>query len=208
MNRLRKIIASMGRNVWLVLALAVGLLAAAGCAGTGGGAATNRANSLTNLPPSTVIQVDEVLKIEFYDINPTATFEQTVRGDGTITLALGQTFLAAGKNETELRQEIEKRYVPDIYRRLTVNINRLNRYYYVLGEVKNPSQRPYTGELTVLKAIASAGGFTVFADKKKVELTRATGEKLTVNAIDAGKDPNKDVAVYPGDKIDVKLSWK
>lgn len=201
----------MGRNLWLALALACGLLLATGCAGVGAGGPTSNPNAgvprqvNTNVL-SQFIRVGEQLKVEFIDKTPPATFEQVVRDDGTITLELGQTFEAAGKSEAQLQEEIRARYVPKYYLRLTVNIIRNNRWYFVGGEVKNESQRPYTGDITVLKAIASAGGFTVYADKKRIELIRSNGEKLVVNAdrIRDKKDP--DPAVYPGDQIIVPLS--
>lgn len=65
-----------------------------------------------------------------------------------------------------------------------------------------PSRHPYLGEMTLLKAIASAGDFTDFANKKKVEITRANGQKLRVNCVKAQANPDKfDVPIYPEDAI-------
>ena len=55
----------------------------------------------------------------------------------------------------------------------------------------------------MLKAIASAGGFTDFANKKKVKLTRVDGRTQTVNCVKALDNPSLDLEVYPGDKIHV-----
>jgi protein involved in polysaccharide export with SLBB domain len=58
------------------------------------------------------------------------------------------------------------------------------------------------GEITVLRAIDTAGGFTDFANRKNIELRRATtGEKVRVNWHKAIKDPKLDPQVYPNDQI-------
>jgi protein involved in polysaccharide export with SLBB domain len=69
--------------------------------------------------------------------------------------------------------------------------------------VKTPSRQTYISRITVLKAIASAGGFTDFANKKKVKLTRVDGRIQTVNCVKALDKPSLDPEVYPGDKIHV-----
>ena len=52
-----------------------------------------------------------------------------------------------------------------------------------------------------LGAIKAAGGFTDFANKKRVKLTRADGTTETVNCIKALEDPHLDLEVFPGDGI-------
>jgi protein involved in polysaccharide export with SLBB domain len=54
-----------------------------------------------------------------------------------------------------------------------------------------------------LKVIASAGGFTDFANKKKVKLTRVDGRTQIVNCPKALDNPSLDPEVYPGDTIHV-----
>jgi hypothetical protein len=63
--------------------------------------------------------------------------------------------------------------------------------------------------MTLLKAIAAAGDFTAFAQKKSVEVTRANGKKLRpVNCIRALRNPRKyDIPIYPGDHIHVPRRW-
>ena len=65
-----------------------------------------------------------------------------------------------------------------------------------------PTARFTSSRITVLKAIASAGGFTDFANKKKVKLTRVDGRTVYRQLRQgAGRDPELDLEVYPGDKI-------
>ncbi|MBL4576026.1 MAG: SLBB domain-containing protein [Opitutaceae bacterium] len=60
-----------------------------------------------------------------------------------------------------------------------VNIEVLNyRPYYIVGEVEKPGELPYSAGMTVLNAIAVAGGYTYRADTARVYVTRPnqTGE--------------------------------
>jgi polysaccharide export outer membrane protein len=86
---------------------------------------------------------------------------------------------------------------------VTVKHQESTRWYYVDGEVKSPARQIYNSRITVLKAIASAGGFTDFANKKKVKLTRVDGRTQIVNCPKALDNPRLDPEVYPGDKIQV-----
>jgi polysaccharide export outer membrane protein len=137
---------------------------------------------------------------------PIPTFQEKIKEDGTITLTLNQTFKADGKTRGELEKEIRTRYVPDYYKEMTVSVmtDVSTRWYYVDGEVTSHGSRLiYNSRITVTKAIASAGGFTDFANKKKVRLTRMDGRTQIVNCVKALTDPRLDPEVYPGDKIQV-----
>ena len=67
------------------------------------------------------------------------------------------------------------------------------RPFYILGEVDKPGTYPYTSGLTVLNAVATAGGFTYRADKRNVwikhngETSEVKGE-LTPSTTDAPGD--------------------
>jgi len=54
--------------------------------------------------------------------------------------------------------------------------------------------------MTIVKAIAVAGGFTDFAKKTKVRLTRGSHTEI-INVEKAISDPRYDVPIFPGDKI-------
>jgi protein involved in polysaccharide export with SLBB domain len=166
----------------------------------------------TNPPPieSTVesVHVGDSLTIIFSDLNPLIpAFEERVKEDGTITLIHNQTFTAAGKTRGDLEKEIRARYVPTIYVNLTVTIKPQERFYTVSGEVKVPGRQQYYGPTTVLKAIASCGDFTDFANKKKVRLTRAHDSRMyTINCKKALTNPRLDLEVLPNDSINVPRS--
>jgi polysaccharide export outer membrane protein len=157
-------------------------------------------------PESELLRVGDSLTIAFTDtpvIIP--NFEGPIGEDGMITLTYNQPFKAAGKSTGDLAKEIRARYVPNIYKYMTVTVKHLDstRWYYVDGEVKSPNRQIYNSRLTVTKAIASAGGFTDFANKKKVKLTRVDGRTQIVNCAKALDNPSLDLEVYPGDKIHV-----
>jgi polysaccharide export outer membrane protein len=102
-----------------------------------------------------------------------------------------------------VEKEIRNRYVPRLYKYMTVTINwrDATQFYYVDGEVKSPARQTYIERTTVLKAIASAGGFTDFAKKAGVTLTRQDGRKFIINCKKARVDSKLDLEVYPGDKV-------
>ena len=106
---------------------------------------------------------------------------EPIKEDGTITMPDIGHVQAAGKTAGELQNEIYKLYVPKYYPHLTVTVNTGDRVYYVTGEVKQPGRQLYAGQMTVTKAITTAGDFTDFANHKKVWLIRANGQRIKVN---------------------------
>ena len=139
--------------------------------------------------------------------NPAAQ-EKSIGEDGKIILPDIGAVMAAGKTPGELEVVIHDQYVPQVYKHLDVSVKAGERVFYVHGEVASKGRQIYVGQMTVSKAIASAGDFTDFANRKKVLLIRANGQRFTLNcnAILRGEAP--DPPVYPGDQIEVqKRSW-
>ncbi len=128
---------------------------------------------------------------------------ESIKEDGTITMPDIGHVQAAGKTAGELQNEIYNLYVPKLYRHLTVTVNTGDRVYYVTGEVKGPGRQLYAGQMTVTKAITTAGDFTDFAHHKKVWLIRANGQRIKVNCDKALQDASQDPPVYPNDQIQV-----
>ena len=128
---------------------------------------------------------------------------EAIKEDGTITMPVIGHVQAAGKTAGEVQNEISDLYVPKFYRHLTVTVNTGDRVYYVTGEVKQPGRQLYTGQMTVTKAISTAGDFTDFANHKKVWLIRANGQRIKVNCDKAIQDALQDPQVYPNDQIQV-----
>jgi len=151
---------------------------------------------------STVLRPGDLIRISFSDIpQPPQPLEIRLPEDGKITLPWNVTVIATGKTVSQLQQEIRKEYVPALFVRLTINIKTEERFYYVGGEVRVPNKQLYMGEMTVLRAIDTVGGFTDFAKKTKIELRRANGDVHVINWDKARKDPKLDLKVYPNDQI-------
>ena len=128
-----------------------------------------------------------------------------IREDGTISPPyLKNPVTAAGKTIGELESELEQAYVPDIYKTINVTIKTADRFFYVGGEVRQPSRQIFIGRITVTQAIQSAGDFTDFADQREVRVIRANGKVDIVDCKAALDDPTKDLPVYPGDNIVVE----
>ena len=195
----------MSRIVVACIALVVGLQF--GCVSPSDGSAAAAANpAAVTIDGSTDTRVrpGDRIEIQFTDTQGLPpSWQQTVREDGTITLPLNKTVHAADLRKGELEAAIRDVYVPHILRRLTVNVRAERRSYFVSGEVKLPGEKEHTGQITAMRAIATAGDFTDFAKKSKIEVFRSNGEKVQVNGTKALKDPSKDVPVYPGDRVHV-----
>jgi polysaccharide export outer membrane protein len=150
------------------------------------------------------LHAGDVLTIEFTDMAvPVPLREERIKEDGSITLLEGKTFTASGKTRGQLEKEIHDFYVPRFYLKMTVSVRQQKdtQFYYVRGEVRIPNRQVYISRIRLLQAIASCGDFTDFARKRSVQLTRADGQKLTVNCIKATKDPKLNVEILPGDII-------
>jgi polysaccharide export outer membrane protein len=154
------------------------------------------------------LRVGDPLTIAFADVPPLSMREQHVRipDSGVITLPYNIRVQAAGKSTGQLEQDIREAYVPKYFVNLTAIVTTEERSYIVDGEVRNPGQKPYTGESTVCRAIGAAGGFTEFANRRKIQLRRPNGQKFILNYNKVIDKPELDMPVYPNDHIIVGKS--
>jgi protein involved in polysaccharide export with SLBB domain len=127
---------------------------------------------------------------------------ERIHDDGTIMLSLVGSVTAAGKTAGQLQKEIHDSYVPKYFPECTITVAGDSTYYYVDGEVRAPGQKEYPGQMSVVKAISVAGGFTDFAKRTKVQLTHG-GHTQNINVDKAIKDPRYDLPVFAGDRINV-----
>ncbi len=119
-------------------------------------------------------------------------------GNGRISLPLVKEIQAAGLSVPELETAITSRLSPDYLINPKVSIEVLNyRPFYIIGEVKNPGQYPYVSGMTVLTAVALAGGYTYRAKTNKALITHA--QHLVKNKQAA----NRDSEISPGDVIEI-----
>lgn len=124
--------------------------------------------------------------------------EYEVDSSGYVSIPLAGRIRAAGLTTGQLERSITSALSKGIVRDPRVNVEiALYRPFYILGEVKKSGEYPYRVGMTVLDAIASAGGFTYRANENKVYLRRAGGAGEEVYPLDAP------VLIYPGDNIRV-----
>jgi polysaccharide biosynthesis/export protein VpsN len=136
---------------------------------------------------------------------PQLPHSEQIREDGYITPPLlGTNILAAGKTIGRLQTELQERYVPAFFSTVTITVRSEERYFSVGGQVNRPGQILYRSDMTVLKAIQSAGDFTDFANRRRVLLTRKDGTLMEVDCRRALRDTRYDPPVYPGDIIHVQ----
>jgi protein involved in polysaccharide export with SLBB domain len=102
------------------------------------------------------------------------TGEFLVSGSGRISMPLIGEVPASGLTVAELQTAIEVKLADGYMKMPKVSAEVLNyRPFYILGEVKKPGEYPYTNQLTVLKAVATAEGFTYRANTRRVFIKRA-----------------------------------
>lgn len=131
-----------------------------------------------------------------------------VDGQGFINMPHIGKIRAAGQTQSALQNAIENAYRGgQIYTNPTITVNMANqaRFVNVSGDVRAPQRVPYTPDLTIMSAVAACGGFTEYADQKKVSLMR-NGEVQIVNFRDLRQKPKDDIHLKPGDNIFVPQS--
>jgi protein involved in polysaccharide export with SLBB domain len=108
----------------------------------------------------------------------------------------------------EIKAELEKEYYYQATVILAVDqMTRARGRVYVIGDVRmaGPMEMPGDETLTVSKAIIRAGGFTDFADKKRVRINRGSTNaapiEVDVDAILNKGQTDKDVPLQPNDFV-------
>jgi len=124
------------------------------------------------------------------------TGEYEVDSGGYVSIPLAGHVKAAGLTTRQVERAIVSALSKGIVRDPRVNVEiALYRPYYILGEVKKSGEYPYRVGLTVLDAVASAGGFTYRANEDKVYLRRSGSAAEEIHPLSAP------ILVYPGDNI-------
>ncbi len=149
----------------------------------------------------------DVLRIDVWK-EPDLTRQVSVRPDGKISLPLLDDVQAAGLTPLELRNFLReglKEYITDP--QVTVTVSEINsRRIFVTGEVSRSGTFALLPNMTVLQALSSCGGFTQFANTKKIYLLRMEGAKqvkIPVNykELIKGRKPEINILLQDGDTI-------
>jgi polysaccharide export outer membrane protein len=155
-----------------------------------------------------VIGNDDILAINVWK-EPDISRSVPVRSDGNISLPLVGEVQAAGHTPHQLEADIAaklKNYISEP--EVTVIVQEIkSQKFNVLGMVTRPGAYPLTNSMTVLDAIALAGGFRDFAKQKSIYVLRekpdGTQARLEFNYKDVvkGKNPAQNVRLQPRDTI-------
>ena len=141
--------------------------------------------------------------------NPELTVPARVRPDGMISVPLLDDVQAEGLTPQELKEVITEALAefisnPDV----TVLVQEMNsRMIFLMGEgIARNGALSLQSEMRVLEAIATMGGFTVWAKKNRILILRKSPTGMVQYEFDygaylAGKAPDSNIVLRPGDTI-------
>jgi polysaccharide export outer membrane protein len=128
--------------------------------------------------------------------------------DGSYTVPLAGTVSAKGLTAAELEDVLSERlseYIaaPEVSV-IVIQVN--SKRVSVVGEVNRNGPQMLAVNSRVVDAIAAAGGFTTYANRRKVKIIRQAPEgeveyRFNYNAYQAGKAPGTNVRLQPGDIV-------
>lgn len=180
-----------------------------------------RARAEYRLQPGDTVKI---VVVRQGDLPPQYQQQITVQPDGRITLVgIDQAIQAEGKTVPELEKIVTTLYQPVFEKAaekvdFQVSIQFLTTQkhvwlpdqVYVAGEVPRPSAVQYRKGLTVLQAVASAGGWKYTAQPARVAVLRAAPEGQTVsrevNLYAVVNHEGNDLELLPGDVVYVPMS--
>ncbi len=145
------------------------------------------------------------LRIEVYKDAQLSQSAQ-IRPDGKVTVPLVGDVEASGRTPLELRDALTtalKQYMtnPSV---TVIVVEATAATAYVLGEVNHPGEVKLQAPLTILQALAIAGGLKDFADAKNIRILRKTPtgvETIAFNYKEALKSSRAPVYLRPGDTV-------
>lgn len=124
--------------------------------------------------------------------------EYQVDGSGNVAFPLIGSVEAGGKSGPELETAMEQR-LSQYLKEPDVSIEVLNfRPFYVVGEVREPGDYPYVDDMSVMNAVAIAGGFTYRAEEDEFVIQRKNGKKTEEFAAQPTTE------ILPGDVVIVR----
>jgi len=187
----------------LFTVLIAGCVAAAWTAG----AAAGGKQEIHDPSVAYVIGPEDVLFIHVWkeeDLSRTVT----VRSDGKISLPIIDEVQAAGKTPVQLKEDLIKRFRGYIENpSVAVIVSEANSFrVFVSGQVRNPGMYRLKSATTLLQMIPAAGGFTDWADQKKVLVIRREKDgdrriEINFKKIVEGELKQSEISLRPGDTI-------
>ena len=137
-------------------------------------------------------------KLNVYEEPNLSGGEYAISSEGEASLPLVGPVKLGGLTQREAEAAIAAKYANGFLSSPKVNIDVMQRRpFYILGEVNQPGEYPYVEGMTLLNAVAKAGGFTYRAQRRFVYVRHSDSgaEKQVVIAADS--------PVLPGDTVRV-----
>lgn len=156
--------------------------------------------------PEDRVGIDDTFDVRVYgEAELSGTFR--VATDGSVDYPLAGRLQVAGLRTGQIQQllvdKLKDKYLKEPQVIVTVK-ERNSQKISVLGQVGRPGQVAYYPNMTIVDAIASAGGFTGIAAKNSVNLRREVGGKIeshTFPVADISEGRSQNVMVLPGDVL-------
>lgn len=148
------------------------------------------------------VGADDELRITVYGEKELSKI-YTVSGNGLISMPLIGGVEVEGLTISEVEDAIMAAFSDGYLINPSVSIE-VSKYrpFYILGEVRSPGSYSFVSNMSVLNAVALAGGFTYRAERKHVELLRTKNSEAQVT-----KDHPIQGSILPGDIILVKENF-
>jgi polysaccharide export outer membrane protein len=154
--------------------------------------------------PGYTIGLGDVLRIAVWR-EPELTLDVTVRPDGMITVPLLGDVQAAARAPNQLAKDLTAELERLIESpRVTVSVTQAtSARVYVVGQMLRPGEFPLSGRMTVLKALALAGGFKDFARPESIVIVREDQTVMPFNykRVAEGKELSQNILLAAGDTI-------
>jgi polysaccharide export outer membrane protein len=156
--------------------------------------------------PQDRVGIDDTFDVRVYGESDLSGMFR-VATDGTVDYPLAGRLQVAGLRTGEIQEllvnKLKDKYLKEPQVIVTIK-DRNSQKISVLGQVTKPGQVGYYPNMTIVDAIANAGGFTGIAAKNSVNLRRQVGGKVEIHTfpvadISEGRSPN--VMVLPGDVL-------
>ncbi|WP_119628145.1 polysaccharide biosynthesis/export family protein [Methylocaldum marinum] len=178
---------------------------------TVGGASADAANDtpLLQMPQNYRIVPGDVLEISVWR-EEDLTKQVLVRADGALSFPLVGDVPAGGLTIEDVRVTLTERltdFLADPV--VSVSVITTSQKIYVVGKVNKPGEFVTPGRVTVMHALALAGGLNPFADRDDITILRQTGDRTTplafdYDAVSAGEELEQNILLMNGDIVVVR----
>ena len=184
----------------IVGALLAGFLMVSACGGDGENlppASEVGATSPGGEPLGYVLGTGDRVRVTVFG-EPDLSGEFEIDATGKVSLPLVGDIRIGGQQLRQAEQTVADRLAQGYLANPRVNIEVLNyRPFYIIGEVNQPGSYPYVNGMSVLTAVAVAGGYTYRAKQDRVIIMRANDpQRRRYRA-------SPDTPVLPGDVVEV-----